>query len=46
MGLPHKRHASRTVEIDPRNTVYKILMVAENADLEVISAVYRTLARR
>jgi curved DNA-binding protein CbpA len=34
------------VEIDPRNTVYKILMVAENADSEVISAVYRTLARR
>jgi curved DNA-binding protein len=34
------------VNIDPRNTVYKVLMVAETADLEVITAVYRTLARR
>ena len=31
---------------DPRNTYYKMLMLAENADREIISTVYRRLARR
>ena len=31
---------------DPRHTFYKVLMLAENADAEIISVVYRKLARR
>ncbi len=31
---------------DPRNTYYKMLMLAENADEEIISVVYRKLAQR
>lgn len=31
---------------DPRHTHYKVLMLAENADSEIISLVYRKLARR
>ena len=31
---------------DPRHTYYKVLMLAENADAEIISAVYRKLAQR
>lgn len=31
---------------DPRNTYYRILMVAEIADGEIISAAYRKLAKR
>ncbi len=31
---------------DPRHTYYKILMLAENADREIISTVFRKLARR
>jgi DnaJ-class molecular chaperone len=31
---------------DPRQTHYKTLMLAENADAEIISAVYRKLAQR
>jgi curved DNA-binding protein CbpA len=31
---------------DPRNTLYKQLMLAENADREIISTVYRKLAQR
>lgn len=31
---------------DPRHTYYQILMLAENADREIISTVYRKLARR
>jgi curved DNA-binding protein CbpA len=46
ISLPDKRHMSPTVNIDPRNSLYKILMVAEHADVEVISAAYRALARR
>ena len=31
---------------DPRNTYYRQLMLAENADREIISTVYRKLAQR
>ncbi len=31
---------------DPRQTYYRVLMLAENADKEIISTVYRKLARR
>jgi curved DNA-binding protein CbpA len=31
---------------DPRHTYYKILMLAENADEEIVTTVYRKLARR
>ena len=31
---------------DPRHTFYKVLTLAENADAEIISVVYRRLARR
>jgi hypothetical protein len=44
------RHAvvgwSRMTTTDPRHTFYKILMLAETADQEVISVVYRKLAQR
>ena len=32
--------------VDPRYTFYKILMLAETADTEIISTVYRKLAQR
>jgi curved DNA-binding protein CbpA len=32
--------------LDPRHTHYKVLMLAENADPEIVSTVYRKLARR
>jgi curved DNA-binding protein CbpA len=32
--------------IDPRHTFYRILMLAESADQEIISVVYRKLAQR
>jgi len=38
------RHQMSTT--DPRRTHYKVLMLAEAADLEIISTVYRKLAQR
>ncbi|HVM29970.1 MAG TPA: DnaJ domain-containing protein [Candidatus Limnocylindrales bacterium] len=32
--------------VDPRRTIYKVLMVDQEADAEIIHAVYRKLARR
>ena len=37
---------SRVTTTDPRHTYYKILMLAEIADREIISVVYRKLAQR
>jgi DnaJ-class molecular chaperone len=34
------------MKLDPRMTHYRVLMLAENADQEIISTVYRKLAQR